>query len=469
MPFLKASLIQILSHPTSSQSQAALRHFENAAFVLAADRSTYILPIFIAQIAFVFSLGAAFWRILGVPPHPGSWTNVEAYSIAMSAPFLAILPAVLLSAVLGVSQTESSVPRILNELRGNLLREDWSPPPLAGRGRGGEMMIERIPLGQVSIGKELLLRGIVEDEEENGEEMVTFPERVANGGMYAWQPEMFSLRGVTKRLPLIIVASVFVVFSVLVAGWISFRVPPDGFDCRNTAQAALLGVWMVVAFGLDFLFTALMERHEHHRKFKGWCWYEIVFIKDVIMAMAALTLIMVVQFGIFNRCDCYTLWGRAPLALPQIEAVTADLMDRIALEWPLVTFSWILAEVGMCLAIWGWYYREAFRVYTQKDDGTSNLDWVPAWVMSAWRRVSREEKEDVGIVIRGVDPEAPLLDGARVSGDTTNSATPGLTRMEPAGRSSARKGDAFGEIGPTPEEWASSATTELMNLRRRAT
>ncbi|KAM7194459.1 hypothetical protein V8F20_007985 [Naviculisporaceae sp. PSN 640] len=381
MSFLKSSLTQMLSHPSSPQSQAALRHFENAAFLLAADRSTYILPVFIAQTAFVLSLGAAFWRILGVPPHPGSWTNIEAYSIAMSAPFLAIIPAVFLSAVLGVSQTESSVPRILNELKENLLREEWTPTSASG----GEQpaMLESIPLEQDFVTRELLLRGTIEeDEEEERGEIVPFSERVANGGMYAWQPQMFSPRNIMTRLPLFLVASLFVTFSVLVAGWISFRVPPEGFDCRNTAQAALLGVWTVVALGLDFVFTSLMERSDHSHKFntrKGrWYWYDIVFVKDFIMALAALTLIMVVQFGIFNRCDCYTLWGRAPLALPQIEAVAADLMNRIALEWPLVTFTWILVEVAMCLAIWGWWYRDAFRVYTQKDDGTSNLDWVPA-------------------------------------------------------------------------------------------
>ncbi|KAK0637456.1 hypothetical protein B0T17DRAFT_614045 [Bombardia bombarda] len=124
-PFLLHSLARILAAPSTPLSQAALHHFETAASALAADRSTYVLPIFIAQFAFIFAIGAAYWRVVGVPPQPQSWTNVEAYAIAMSAPFLHVVPAVFLGAIIGVPQTETSVPRVLDGLRERLVKEGW--------------------------------------------------------------------------------------------------------------------------------------------------------------------------------------------------------------------------------------------------------------------------------------------------------------------------------------------------------
>ncbi|KAK3364069.1 hypothetical protein B0T25DRAFT_576471 [Lasiosphaeria hispida] len=53
-------------------------------------------------------------------------------------------------------------------------------------------------------------------------------------------------------------------------------------------------------------------------------------------------------------------------------------MRRIAVEWPMVTLGWILMELVFCAVIWCFYY-DAFRVYMQRDDGTSHMDWVPAW------------------------------------------------------------------------------------------
>ncbi|KAK3311854.1 hypothetical protein B0H66DRAFT_102708 [Apodospora peruviana] len=177
-----------------------------------------------------------------------------------------------------------------------------------------------------------------------------------------------------------------------------------------------------------------------------------MFVKDTIMVLAAVTLVMVTQFGIFNRCDCYTLWGRAPLALPQIFEVKVALMDRIRLEWPLVTFGWIAAELVLCVLVW-WWYRDAFGVYTQMDDGTSN---IPVAVSSLWRRVFRKRRDSDGaLAVHGVEPqgpgpEIPLL---RLSGDAKS-------------RSPSAQGDRMNTTGlmqtrPPSDEWGSAARAEL--------
>ncbi|KAK3339926.1 hypothetical protein B0T25DRAFT_618629 [Lasiosphaeria hispida] len=303
---LMHSLDQLLRDPNA----AVMETFKTAASLLAADRSTFVLPVFVAQGAFLFAIGAAFWRIIGVTPQPHSWTNVEAYSIAMSAPFLYTLPAVFLAAIIGTSQTETSMPTILNNLRGQLIEKDWS---------------RRIPgRPPVPLHPPLISAG----QDRKGH--VTLEERIAAGGLYAWRPQSHSLRRLDEKTWLhFFLAAIFVVCSVGVGGWIAYRVPPEGFDCRNAAQAALLGNWVLSA-GLDFVVVFVREGGGA----EGW-WYEVTFVKDVVLGLAVVAEILVTQFGIFNRCDCFTLWGQVPLALPQIRQVAEVLMRRIAVEWPM--------------------------------------------------------------------------------------------------------------------------------------
>lgn len=341
-----------LGNISDAQFAAVLRQFEVAADLLAADRSTYILPIFIAQLVFIMSIGAAYWRINGVPPQPGSWTNVEAYSIAMSAPFLYLIPAVFLGAVIGVSQTERSVPRVLNDLLRKLEKEGWTGLPQYGRSWTtsdsndlGEKSESGIPRVDVS-------------------DPANVFHRMFHGGMYSWRPDLLLPGRVSSTWPHMLLAIWIVLLSVLVAGWISFRVPPEGFDCRNAGQASLLGVWLL-SFGLDYFLTTVMTRLGYDGKNSGY-WYEITFAKDLVMGSSVITAILMTQFGIFNRCDCFTLWGKVPLALPEIPEVAEVLMRRIAFEWPAVTFGWIGIEMVFCAVIWG-IYRDAFHVYNQED------------------------------------------------------------------------------------------------------
>ncbi|KAK0704579.1 hypothetical protein B0H67DRAFT_673749 [Lasiosphaeris hirsuta] len=350
---LMHSLDQLLRDPDA----AIMVSFETAASMLAADRSTFVLPVFIAQGAFLFAIGAAFWRVIGVPPQPHSWTNVEAYSIAMSAPFLYTLPAVFLAAIMGASQTETSVPTILNSLRRQLAEKDWHLP-IPGR-------------SPVPLHPPLIPAG--PSQQDPG---VTLARRIAAGGLYAWRPHTHAPRRLGRTWPHFLLAAGFVGGSVAVGGWIAYRVPPEGFDCRNAAQTALLGTW-VASVALDFavVFFAKVAGAEDG-------WYGVTFGKDVGMGLAVVVEIVVTQLGVLNRCDCFTLWGRVPLALPQIREVADVLMRRIAVEWPMVTFGWIGMEVVLCVLIWCWY-GDAFRVYMQRDDGTSNFDWVPAWAQSA--------------------------------------------------------------------------------------
>ncbi|KAK0663926.1 hypothetical protein QBC41DRAFT_284259 [Cercophora samala] len=381
-----------------SQRKEVLAQIKKAADMLAADRATYVLPIFIAQFVFITSISAAFWRVIGVFPQDGEWTNVEAYSIAMSAPFLYMVPAVFLSAIIGVSQTERSVVRVLNDLGEKLMRVRWEAS-VAARGDvedgargtardsrvaspassetakdespGSEQWLLPSYVGPPSSPETMTITSTETVEKEQVEVPVVVEEqpifqRVCHGGIYGWRPEILTARMIRKTWHHVALAAALVVVSVVVASWISWRVPPEGFDCRNAGQAALLAMWLL-SFVLDGVFAYYMERWDHLESGKGY-WYEAVFIKDFIVGWAAVVMILVVQVGIFNRCDCFSLWGKVPVALPQIPEVAAVLMHRISFEWPAVTFGWIAIELAICALIW-WGYRDAFNVYNQEDGG----------------------------------------------------------------------------------------------------
>ncbi|KAK4650950.1 hypothetical protein QC762_701170 [Podospora pseudocomata] len=386
------------------QRREVLAQIKKAADMLAADRATYVLPIFIAQFVFIASISAAFWRVIGVFPQDGQWTNVEAYSIAMSAPFLYMVPAVFLSAIIGVSQTERSVVRVLNDLGEKLMKEEWvvergvssgtegekeravvvSVGVAAGRGAspvtsdterdenpGSEQLLLLTPPGQATTAEPTTNVSAEAVKRESVRIPVVVEkqpifQRVCHGGIYGWRPEILTARQIRQTWRHVVLALNLVIMSVVVASWISYRVPPEGFNCRNAGQAALLIMWLL-SFVLDCVFAYYMDRWGHLESGKGY-WYEAVFIKDFIVGWAAVVMILVVQVGIFNRCDCFSLWGKVPVALPQIPEVAAVLMHRISFEWPAVTFGWIAIELGICAVIW-WTYRDAFSVYNQEDGG----------------------------------------------------------------------------------------------------
>ena len=79
---------------------------------LAGDRATAFLPIIVAQTFFVGAIVIAVGRTASLANISSDtvYINVEAHSIAYSALYFWIILAVILSSVIGVSQTEASIP-----------------------------------------------------------------------------------------------------------------------------------------------------------------------------------------------------------------------------------------------------------------------------------------------------------------------------------------------------------------------
>lgn len=140
--------------------------------------------------------------------------NVEVHSIAFSALYFWILPAVFLSSIIGTSQTQNSMPSILHSFR--------------------VVLTAQLPPRQVKL--------------PEWETLGDVGHRVANGGVYSWVPVAPNPFGTATNptvelwqriltalrscsLPLLIVsAGTFTGFTL------SWYVPPKGWEPRHCAQ-----------------------------------------------------------------------------------------------------------------------------------------------------------------------------------------------------------------------------------------
>jgi hypothetical protein len=351
----------------------------NASDALAADRATAFLPIITAQGIFVGALAVAVFKTATITSTSSLFVNVEAHSIAFSALYFWIIPAVFLSSVIGVSQTEGTIPRILKDLRAAFTTDS---------------ILEGIELPELDDRKA----------------------RTVSGGIYAWQPgsnpqgrrEPLYKRvwGVVSDklnwLPLFTVAS-----STITAMLVSGYVPADGWQPRHCAYATYLIVWILsflltnwlkqsqppVLWTCNFLSSTwstmlrrLSKRHRHsgyerpaaqspdkRHTAERYTMFLAAFVKDTIVALGTLGVLLYIQAGPFNNCSAYTLWGRRGLALPGMPEIAAILNQRIRQVYPAIAFTNISIQIfliPMVVLLWN---RKALRVLWQTDDGTSQF------------------------------------------------------------------------------------------------
>ena len=279
---------------------------------LAANRSTKFLPIIVSLLLFNGSFGLAYGRTVSQPESVDNWIPIELHSVAFSACFLWLTEAVLLSALIGVPQTAASVLSILN-----------------------------IPERSAA-------------------------DRVAAGALPSWQPNMGQRTVSTWRVAALNSVAVMLVASSTFIAWaISFAVPPERFGCRHAAQGAILGFWLAsYAIGL------CLSRMDLPNKTR----FISTYIKDAIASTAVIAIVMITQWGIFNRSTCWA--DSSGLQLPQVPSVSVRIKSRVRVVYPCIIFMGIAFQLVACMLI-AMRYRHAIRVFCQRDDGKSN--WSHFW------------------------------------------------------------------------------------------
>jgi hypothetical protein len=316
---------------------------------LAAGRATKFLPIVVAQGFFVGAIAVAIAKVASNTHSSSFFINLEVHSIAFSALYLWILPAVFLTSVIGVSQTQNAVPRILRRFQ--------------------DGFDHKLQSANIRFPNDILT------EEQT---------RVITGGIYSWKPdredvnESKSLGPLLQRnlLPLLIVIA-----GAVTAWLVSASVPPKGWEPRLCTQAMLLLTWLL-SFSLTCLFKRYLSSSTYNEQARFW----LTFFKDLLATIATMGGIVVTQFGSFNRCDSYTRWDRTGLALPGQPDTAAVLAHQISTVYPAIVFTSIglhMFVIPLTIAIW---YRHALLVFMQRDDENSSPLWFLEW---RWLRQKR--------------------------------------------------------------------------------
>ncbi|KAF2833562.1 hypothetical protein CC86DRAFT_11647 [Ophiobolus disseminans] len=192
-----------------------VRHiYEETAGSLAADRQTRILPVALAELFFIGGWVISLIKAASSEPGPTNWVNVEAQSIAISALYLWVTSTVVIASLIGASQTEDAIPRILHALEYQLatFQTDTSRRP---------SIAERIEISWCR-------RSI---------------DRAVHGGAYSRRPMKWKAEyeACNVSIPALVtfssIAAAFVGSSFFVSATLSYLVSPQGFNCRHIPES----------------------------------------------------------------------------------------------------------------------------------------------------------------------------------------------------------------------------------------
>lgn len=194
-----------------------IRHiYEERANCLAADRATKSLPVFVAELFFIGGWVIALIKAASSEPTPTNWPNVEVHSVAFSGMYLWISSAVVLGSLIGASQTEGSIPRLLQAFEYELTQ----------------------------VQGQLTRRPSAIHREESGW-CKTGIERAIYGGLINWRPRKWVSRNPSHKVSnwnlasFLAVALLVLAASYLTAIALSYFIPPQGLNCRHIPQTVM--------------------------------------------------------------------------------------------------------------------------------------------------------------------------------------------------------------------------------------
>ena len=169
--------------------------------------------------------------------------------------------------------------------------------------------------------------------------------------------------------------------AILTGMGVSFAVPPLGWSCRSQGELIIATIWISsyllsvlnrFIFNREALFGFTFVKDTMAKKL-----FVITFVKDLLAFLGTMAMVTAIQFGIYNSSRCYTKYGTEGLALPQQDATNHTLQAGLGVGGSytvIVTFG-VLVQLVIIPMLLLWRYYAAFRVFLQRDNGTSNFDY----------------------------------------------------------------------------------------------
>ena len=299
-----------------------------AAFLIASDRVSRFLPSVATTGVSFIQLFSSFWKTLDaigdtyeqkVPASAG--LNRTPHNIAFGALFFWLPFVVLLTAVVGGSQTSHLVGRVLEDFRKDY--EEHHGAILRDAGAVDELVFPTFP--NIPSRKS---------------------ERWSCGGLPVWQAE--KIRDLThlpddsrQRHTQFAVLAIGLSMTVVAiptgcAMAISWLTPTEGFGCRGITQLAFFVMWVLSAmvdaglaeYARPSTSTA-EDKTNATSRYQQIYW--ITFVKDFIIMVTTVVLLTFTALGIFNNCECWCKWPPSTgyISFPQDDAVFSLIKHRL--------------------------------------------------------------------------------------------------------------------------------------------
>lgn len=362
---------------------------EKAAFLVASDRVSQFLPASGAFASFLIHLSAGFWNTLNQvgdtydPSNPVSaGLNRSPHNIAFGASFFWLPFVVLMTGLMGGSQTSHMIPRVLEELRQDL--DELKSYSVQTKRPSGDTEFEtrNIP------GPKRSLPNVSNDKYK----------RWLFGGLPVWQVEKFTdfhkdTYGESHRsFARLGMALSFTVVAIPTACAIaiSWWTPTEGFGCRGVTQLSFLGLWILSAM-IDWLLflcaRGLSENAEDRSQYSTiyWC----TFVKDCVFTCVIIVTLTWSATGAFNNCACWCKYPTSSgfLSFPQDEFIFQMIKSRLRELFPIIVSSALLSQIFIFAWVC-WQFREGLRVLKLRD-----IDSVLEAGNSYWNRLCRQLKK----------------------------------------------------------------------------
>ena len=345
--------------PLSLNQQKSIRDAcLQAARSLSADRATSFIPMTVALAIFMGAIGAAFDKNASGAVSINN--SVTPHYIASTTLYIAILPAVFLSAFIGVSQQQSAIPRFLNRLHTDVEEHKQLPRRFGYWKRG------------------------------------------TSGGIYSWQPgKLDSLKSsIGSWHPRINAALSFstVIAGTVVAVYMSYSAPPVGFGCREITHSGIFLMWTFSA-----LFDIWVEK-----ALSGKASFAAVCAKDLLCMTAILIENIYSHLGMFNRCVCWTNFGNGPLCFATESRVAEELHQKISKQWAITVACLVVWEILVVVVVCSLSFKGISMLLSpiddrvEKDGDNDSEQWQIGWrhlfsqlreIRQVWRTIKSGEKD----------------------------------------------------------------------------
>lgn len=252
--------------------------------------------------------------------------NRTPHNIAFGTLFFWLPFVVLLTALIGGSQTSHLIPQVLADFRKDFAHKSNTPA-------------DTFPDISSEIDK-----------------------RWSSGGLPVWQIEKYKDRTTHRSFFwLAIFLSVAVVaIPTGCAMAISWQTPPDGFGCRTLTQVLFLMTWIVSA-----TLTWLLQTT-----------YCATFVKDFVFTTLTIVALTFTSLGVFNNCECWCKWlswsslwmgsSARYISFLQDDYIFQMTKGRLGSTFPGIVGFALGTQIVIFFGAW-FHFRNGYRMLKQQD------------------------------------------------------------------------------------------------------